>query len=74
MPFTHAVVTESLRMTSFASLGIPHFTSARATVGRKGDGEEGGKGFSLPAGTTVSTVTPILPSKEVQAFGNLGTN
>ena len=58
MPFTHAVVTESLRMTSFASLGIPHFTSARTTVGRKGDGEEGGKGFSLPAGTTVINSHP----------------
>ena len=61
MPFTHAVVTESLRMTSFASLGIPHFSSARTTVGRrKGDGEEGGKGFSLPAGTTVRNSLPGL--------------
>jgi hypothetical protein len=48
MPLTHAVVTESLRMTSFASLGIPHFTSARTSVSGGKEGAGGGKGFSLP--------------------------
>ena len=62
MPFTHAVIMESLRMTF--QLGIPHFTSATANVAAAA----GSKGFSLPRGTTVRS--------EVEetnfSFGGLG--